>query len=252
MDTVDILGINITNLSMYDFLGVIEQSIRDRRFTHIITANAAMIVTALQDSKLKSCLMEAEIITADGMSLIWAARFLGFPLKERITGIDSIWKILEQAQNLGYRVFFLGARQEVIEKTMVVLKQTFPKLIVVGYHHGYFKNAEEIVESIHQSKPDILFVGLGFSVQEKFINKYRNLWHVPVIMGVGGSFNVIAGDLKRAPLYLQRMGLEWFFRFLQEPRRLWKRYLITNSIFIFKLVHARIRQKLISKSTPKP
>lgn len=240
MEHKTVLGIKISNCNYLEFLEDIKHAIEYKNPIHIVTANAAMIVESLADKELKRCLEVAEIITADGMSVVWASRFLGHALKERITGIDSICRIMRQAEELQHKIFLLGAKQEILEKAIKILREKYPKLNIVGYHNGYFNNESEILELIKKTQPDILIVGMGFVLQEKLINRFRKVINIPVMMGVGGSFDVIAGEIKRAPLFLQKIGMEWFFRVIQEPKRLWKRYLVTNSIFIFKVVGEKI------------
>jgi len=197
----------------------------------------------LVDSGADLCLFDADIITADGMSIIWATKFLGFSLKERVTGIDSVWKIVKQAEEFNQKVFLLGAEQSVIKKVAEIFKNKFPNLHLVGYHNGYFEKDKDVIALIKRCHTDILLVGMGFSFQEKWICKYKKILNVPVIMGIGGSFDVIAGKLIRAPLWVQKIGMEWFFRLVQEPKRLWKRYLITNTMFVYKVMKTKLTSK---------
>jgi N-acetylglucosaminyldiphosphoundecaprenol N-acetyl-beta-D-mannosaminyltransferase len=243
MDRIDILGFLVCKCTYEELLEAIKHAIEKRIVTHIVTANAAMLTTALADGELEKCLSDADIITADGMSVVWAAQFLGQPLKGRITGIDATWKIIKQAEECNHTIFLLGAKQSVIESVAQECKMQFPQLRLGGYHNGYFDHDKDVIESITRCQPDILLVGMGFSLQEKWIHRFKDILHVPVVMGVGGSFDVIAGNVKRAPPWIQAIGMEWSYRLMQEPGRLWKRYLVTNSIFIYKVLAARLLKK---------
>ncbi len=243
MEKVNLLGFFISNCTYHELLEEIKKAIKNRKGIHIVTANAAMLTTAQRDNELKKCLFEADIITADGMSIIWATKFLGYPLKERVTGIDSIWRIIEQAEKFNQKIFLLGSEQSVIEKVVKTIKNKFPNLDLVGYRNGYFEKDEDVIALIKRCQANILLGGMGFSFQEKWICKYKKILNVPVIMGVGGSFDVIAGKLTRAPLWVQKIGMEWFFRLIQEPKRLWKRYLITNTMFIYKVMKTKLTSK---------
>jgi N-acetylglucosaminyldiphosphoundecaprenol N-acetyl-beta-D-mannosaminyltransferase len=185
----------------------------------------------------------ANVVTADGMSLVFVSKFLGAPIRERLTGVDMVWDILEMAEARGYRVFFLGARAEVIAKTVDAARAKFPRLKVAGMNDGYFQSDAAVCDKIRDSAADILLVGMGFSMQEKWIRNYQESMGVPVALGVGGSFDVMSGRLKRAPLWMQRYGLEWLYRLKQEKKRLWKRYLVSNTRFLWEVLKMKIRGK---------
>jgi N-acetylglucosaminyldiphosphoundecaprenol N-acetyl-beta-D-mannosaminyltransferase len=177
------------------------------------------------------------------MSLVFVSKFLGAPIRERLTGVDMVWDILEMAEARGYRVFFLGARAEVIAKTVDAARAKFPRLKVAGMNDGYFQSDAAVCDKIRDSAADILLVGMGFSMQEKWIRNYQESMGVPVALGVGGSFDVMSGRLKRAPLWMQRYGLEWLYRLKQEKKRLWKRYLVSNTRFLWEVLKMKIRGK---------
>ena len=162
-------------------------------------------------------------------------KFLWKPLPERITGIDLMQNLVKLAYEKGYKIFFFGAKEEVVKKVVEKYSNEFSKDIIAGYRNGYFKQNEEefVAKQIADSGADILFVAISSPKKEIFLNKYKGTINVPFIMGVGGSFDVVAGVIKRAPKWMQKCGLEWFYRLLQEPKRMWKRYLFTNVIFIY-------------------
>ena len=240
MNKINILGFSVSNCGYNELLHYVNAAIKSRKITHIITANAAILVSAVYDHELREILKEADITTADGMSIVWAIRLLGHVCKERVTGIDSIFKIARNAEALNHRIFLLGASQAVIEKVTKILKERFPELQIAGYHNGYFDNDDNTINLIKKTKPDIIFIGMGAPRQEKWIYKNKNILDIPILMGVGGSFDVIAGNVSRAPSWIQKIGMEWCYRLIQEPRRLWKRYLFTNAVFVLLFIQQYI------------
>jgi N-acetylglucosaminyldiphosphoundecaprenol N-acetyl-beta-D-mannosaminyltransferase len=172
---------------------------------------------------------------ADGMSVVWALRASGQPAPERVAGVDLVARLLAAAGEQRLRVYFLGARGEVVTALADTARIRYPGVEIVGFRHGYFgpEDHQTIVEEIRASGAHMLFVGMPTPFKETWCERHRQRLEVPVIMGVGGSFDVLAGFVRRAPRWLQAMGLEWFWRLLMEPRKLWKRYLTTNVEFIW-------------------
>ena len=234
MEWVKILGCPITKLSLEDFVANAEEFIRSKKPHYIAVVNVAKVVKMRSDTELEQSVVNAALIGADGVPLVWASRLLGNPLPGRVNGTDLMYKLLEKANDKGYRVFFFGATEHVLQQVVRQVRQDYPHVQVAGYRNGYFTAAEEldIVRQIRASEPDILFIGFGTPKKELWVRRYLSAMHVSVIHGVGGSFDVMAGVIPRAPVWMQRNGLEWFFRLLQEPRRMWQRYLLTNSLFI--------------------
>lgn len=233
-----ILGVRVDLIDLSRTLDIIDEFIAARKTRQIVVVNAAKIVKAQKDTQLKKIIEQADLSGADGMPVVWASRLFGQRISGRVNGTDLMEALVLKAQQKDYRIFFFGAKQEVVEKVVATYKELFPALQVAGYHNGYFSKDEEkqVAEKIGDSKADILFVAFGTPKKEKFISAYKDIMNVPVIHGVGGSFDVVAGITKRAPLWMQKSGLEWFYRFLQEPSRMWKRYLVTNSLFIYYLL----------------
>jgi N-acetylglucosaminyldiphosphoundecaprenol N-acetyl-beta-D-mannosaminyltransferase len=229
-----ILGVRVDRIDLHQTLLLIDDFIKSRKTHQIVVVNVAKIVKAIKDSYLRNVIETADLCGADGVPLVWVSKLGGDPIPGRVNGTDLMEKLIDRAAERGYRIFFFGAKEEVVKKVVEIYKHQYPELQVAGYRNGYFKPDEErqIAEEIGKSKADILFVAFGTPKKEIFISKYKNIMNVPVIHGVGGSFDVIAGETKRAPLWMQNSGLEWFYRFLQEPGRMWKRYLVTNSLFI--------------------
>lgn len=234
---VEILGCQVDNLTMNESLEKIETMILSRRPHQHVVVNADKIVKAHADPKIREIVNSCDMINADGMAVLWAAKMLGRPLKERVTGIDLFECLVEHAEAKGWRVYFLGARQAVLESLVGRFHARFPRLVVAGFRNGYWRASEEtsIVEEIAQARADILFVAISSPKKEEFLNRYQKSMRVPFAMGVGGSFDVVAGLTKRAPRWMQDCGLEWFFRFLQEPRRMFHRYFVEDMSF-FRLL----------------
>ncbi|MFH1371554.1 MAG: WecB/TagA/CpsF family glycosyltransferase [Planctomycetota bacterium] len=231
---VDILGIPVSAIRMSDVLDIANEHIANREGLLIGVVNVAKIVNISKDASLRSSFTEAKIIIADGAPIVWLSRILRTTLPERITGIDLMYGLLKTANEKGYRVYFLGAKQNVLLKVIDVVSERYPRVIIAGYRDGYFSEHEEqsVAQDIRNSQSDIIFVGITSPKKEDFLRKWKDFVNVPVCHGVGGSFDVMAGVTKRAPKWMQNCGLEWFYRLIQEPRRMWKRYLVTNTVFI--------------------
>jgi len=231
-------------LTMEETLHLIDDSIRDKKPIQHIVVNAAKLVHMQSDAALYQSVLASDIINADGMAVVWASELLGNPLPERVSGIDLMQELVFLATEKSYKIFFLGGKEEVVSEVVRKYTSVFGEEIVAGYRNGYFNKEQEadIANQIAVSKADILFVAISSPSKEIFMNTYKEQFKVPFIMGVGGSFDVVAGKVKRAPVWMQNAGLEWFYRFLQEPRRMWKRYLTTNSLFFYYIFKERIQQ----------
>lgn len=221
-----ILGSLIDKVDTKEALRRVEQFIQEGTPHQIITANAEIIYRGYRDKKLSRTLNKAHLVTADGMGVVWASRYLKDPVQERVTGIDLMRSICSKAQEKGWKLYFLGAAPGVAEKAVLKVLETYPKCRIVGYDHGYFSPEEEpkVIENIKKVQPDILFVAMGAPKQDFWIREHLQELGVPVCMGVGGSFDVLAGNVERAPEWMQKRGLEWLFRLYKEPKR-WRRML---------------------------
>lgn len=236
---IDFLGIPIDALTMQETINKIENTILRNRQIHHSVVNAGKIVLMQNDEKLNKSVLEADLINADGQAVVWAAKLLGKSIPERVAGIDLMEKLITVSAKKKYKCFFLGAEESVVAKVVEKYSSLYSDDIIAGYRNGFFDSNEEedIVNKISSSGADILFVAISSPKKEIFLNRYKeDLKCVNFIMGVGGSFDVIVGKVKRAPLVAQKLGLEWFYRFLQEPRRMWKRYLFGNVKFIFLVI----------------
>jgi N-acetylglucosaminyldiphosphoundecaprenol N-acetyl-beta-D-mannosaminyltransferase len=245
----DILGCPIDRLSMDQTLAAIERAIAAGRYTQHMAINAAKLVAMQNDPRLCQIIDGCGLVNADGQSVVWASRLLKDPLPERVAGIDLMDALLDLAERRGYRVYFLGARADVLDRAVSRLLTRFPKLAVAGARDGYFADDEapEVCDAIRASHADVLFVAMSSPRKEYFLGQHGPDLGVPFVMGVGGSIDVTAGMTRRAPAVWQRLGLEWLFRLLQEPRRMFRRYAITNTRFI-----ALVGLALLSRHASQP
>jgi N-acetylglucosaminyldiphosphoundecaprenol N-acetyl-beta-D-mannosaminyltransferase len=244
MSRINICNVPVDALTMEQTVDLIDCAIREKKSIHHVVINAVKVVNAQKDGKLRESIVNCDIINADGQGIVWASRFLKRPWPERVAGIDLMEELVELAAKKNYRIFFLGATEEIVTRVVSIYSDKYGKDIIGGYRNGYFKKEDEpaIAREIADSNSNILFVAMGSPKKEIFLNTYKELIQTSLIMGVGGSFDVISGFVKRAPKWMQDWGLEWFFRTLQEPRRMWKRYLFGNSTFIYLVFRERIRQ----------
>ena len=229
---------------MSETIANIDEAISQNRKINHVVINAGKVVNMQKDKNLFESVVSCDLINADGQSIVWAARFLGKYLPERVAGADLMQSLVELAYTKQYKCFFLGATEEVIKKVVKIYTEKYGKSIIAGYRNGYFSKEEEpvIAEQISASGAKILFVAITSPRKENFMYEYRHvLSNINFTMGVGGTFDVISGYTKRAPVWMQKMGLEWFFRFIQEPRRMWRRYLIGNTNFIWLVVKEKIK-----------
>ncbi|WP_239256604.1 WecB/TagA/CpsF family glycosyltransferase [Listeria ilorinensis] len=231
-------------LTMQETLLRIEEIIEDRQWTQHVVINAGKINLMQENKALRDIVNHSPLINADGQSIVWAGRYLGYPVPERVTGIDLFQKLVEKAAEKGWRLYYFGAQETVVQKVVRKHRRMFPTLQVAGFRNGYFSDEESasIAEEICRCRPDIVFVAFSSPKKELWINQYLSVMQVPFVMGVGGSFDVLAGVTKRAPRWMQKLGLEWLFRLLQEPKRMLKRYVIGNFKFL-RLVAAEKRRR---------
>lgn len=229
------LNIPLDALTMNETVQFIDTSIQDNKRINHVVINAGKVVAMQTDKQLHESVVSCDLINADGQSIVWAACFLGLDIPERVAGIDLMKNLVALAAEKQYKCFFLGAKEEIVKRVVDIYTEKYGNEIIAGYRNGYFRKDEEkeVAQQIADSKAKILFVAITSPKKENFMFAYRELLsNVNFTMGVGGSFDVVAGFTKRAPLWMQDIGLEWFYRFLQEPGRMWKRYLVGNTKFI--------------------
>lgn len=243
------LNTYIDNLTFKEAKQVLDQLVMDKSPKYVVTPNSDIIVKMQDDPELKEICDQADLILTDGQIVVKLSRYLGNPIKERVCMTDFVWDVFDLAIEKDYKVFLFGGKEEVLEKATLNIKEKLPKLQIVDSFSppfGFEKDPvllEQANERIRASKADILIVFLGCPKQEKFIYQNKNKYQVPVSITMGGCVDFMAGGVKRAPLWMQKAGLEWFFRFLQEPKRMFKRYFV-DDMRIFKLTFLAKRNKL--------
>ncbi len=246
----ELFGTPINALSMADTLLLIERTIEQRGRLLIGVVNAAKLVNMRRSRALREAMQACDVTLADGMSVVWAFRLLGKRLPERVPGVDLMHRMLQQGQLRGRRVYLFGAAEEVSQVVACRIVEDYPGIVVAGRRNGFYQpeEEEEIVAAIRSSKPDILLVAMSPPKKEQFLARWRDRLEVPICHGVGGAFDVMAGKVKRAPGLWQKLGLEWFYRVVQEPRRMWRRYLVTNTLFGWMLLEEIMRRIFARRS----
>ena len=237
---VTILGVPVDALTMTEAVTRIESFIEAKKPTLIATANAEMLMRATHDKALRDILCSADMVTPDGAGTVWAAHHLGEEMPERVAGYDMAQELMRLAPKRHYRLYFFGSAPGVADKAKKKAETLYPGIEIVGTRNGFFTEADEpqILAEIQQAKPDILLAALGVPKQEKWLAKYKDQLGVPVSIGVGGTFDVMAGVMKRAPRWMQRAKLEWLFRGMMQPKRAGR--LLALPKFVLK-VHASKR-----------
>jgi N-acetylglucosaminyldiphosphoundecaprenol N-acetyl-beta-D-mannosaminyltransferase len=242
---IDFLGIPVDALTMQQTVSLIDDAIQTGKHINHVVINAAKVVSMQKDKALYNCVKTCDLINADGQSIVWAARLLGKKIPCRVAGADLMQELVNLCHKRKYKCFFLGAREEVVRKVVEVYTKQYGPDIIAGYQNGYFDEIEEaiVAEKIADSGAQLLFVAITSPRKENFLFDFRNLLNqVNFTMGVGGTFDCIAGLKRRAPVWVQNAGMEWFFRFIQEPRRMWRRYLVGNSKFIWLVMKEKMKR----------
>lgn len=254
-DRAELLGLSFDTVTMNAAVARCLELCRAPRASHMVmTINASHLCMMRHDPELATACRAGQLIVADGMSVVWALRASGQEAPERVAGVDLMAHLLGAAAEHGLRVYFLGAKPEVVKTLVERSRVLHPKLQIAGFRDGYFgpDDHQDIVEEIRASGAHMLFVGMPTPFKEIWCERHRQRLEVPVIMGVGGSFDVLAGFIKRAPRWAQSLGLEWLWRLMMEPRKLWKRYLTTNSEFIWlagrEIVARRLGRSPVAQS----
>jgi N-acetylglucosaminyldiphosphoundecaprenol N-acetyl-beta-D-mannosaminyltransferase len=227
------LGLNFHSVTLKDAMDRIEYFIETKTAHTVFTTGAELVVRANKSQGLKDIYNNADLLVIDSFIPYYAARLLRRPIKEPVNAARLLISFLDIIHKKGYRMYLLGAKDDSVNKAVENLKGRYKEINIVGWHHGYFdfENDAEVVKDIKEKRPDILFVAMSSPLKENFIAKNARNLQVPVCMGIGGSVDILSGKCRLAPIWLSRSGLEWLYRFTQEPRRLWKRYLTTNFIF---------------------
>ncbi|MHB8490729.1 MAG: WecB/TagA/CpsF family glycosyltransferase [Solirubrobacteraceae bacterium] len=233
-DRADVLGCAIDRVDMDQAVAICEKAVQGRQRVQHVAINAAKLVAFRSDPNMRRIVEACELITADSRPVVWASHLVGDALPPYVGGIDLMHQLFASADRHGNSIYVLGAKPDVLETAVRRIRELHPRLKVAGYHHGYFDPADDrrVAAEIAAAKPDMLFVAISSPRKEEFLGGNRDLLDIPFMMGVGGSIDIVAGVTRRAPVWINRIGMEWLFRMLQEPRRLFRRYAVTNSIFI--------------------
>ena len=245
---IEFLNTYIDSLTFSEAKECVDSLINESGYRYVVTPNSDIIVKMQDDPELKKICDNADLILTDGQILVKLSRKLDNPIKERVCMTDFVWHVFDLAIEKGYRVFLFGGKEEVLEKAVGNIREKLPKLQIADYYSppfGFENNKEQINqanERILNSGADILIVFLGCPKQEKFIANNKDIYQVPISITMGGCVDFLAGGVKRAPLWMQKAGLEWFFRFLQEPKRMWRRYFVED-MRIFKLARKYKKRK---------
>ena len=249
-DRTEFMGVPVDAITMQQTIERIHQSIVAGEKIQHMAINTMIILRMVEDPQFMHTLSKCEVINADGIGVVMASKLLGHPLPERVTGIDLMESLIALAAKEGFKPYFLGAQEEVVQRTVSHYRQKYPKLEIAGYRNGYFKESDEkqIAEDIRDSEADMLFVAISSPKKELFLGQWRDTMNVPFCMGVGGSFDVVAGKFKRAPEWVQRAGLEWAYRWKQEPRRMFRR----NAVDMPKFVAMVLASKALGLEVPQP
>ena len=240
-----VLGVDIDRLDMRETVARCEEIIACREPSQHLAVSATNLVALHEDAKLREVARSCALVSADGLGVVWASRLLRDPLPERVNAMDLMERLFEVAEEKGYRIYILGATDEVLTTAVARLGQRHPRLVVAGCRNGYYGEDESdaVVEEVRAAEPDILFAAMPSPKKEYWLAEHRERLGVPLLMGVGGAIDVVAGRAKRAPMWMQRTGLEWFYRMIQEPRRLASRFLVGNAKFLFLLVTRMARRR---------
>jgi N-acetylglucosaminyldiphosphoundecaprenol N-acetyl-beta-D-mannosaminyltransferase len=240
------MGCPMDVASMGETVETIRDAVLVGRFTQHVVVNVAKLVTMRSDVQLDESVRSCDIINIDGMGVVLGARFLGHTVTERVAGVDLFHQLLAMCERNGFSVYLLGAEDDVVSAATKKVQALYSGLKVAGYHNGYFwDNEAAMVEEIRASGAQLLFVAITSPKKENFIDRWRDQLGVTFVMGVGGTFDVVAGKVKRAPPWMQKLGLEWLFRVIQEPGRMWKRYLVTNTKFAYLLLAEKFKNYFI-------
>lgn len=239
---IKMLNTTIDVLSYDETIKLVEKYVDTKTPLHLMGVNADKINELNKNPKLKEIVNSCGVINADGASVVLASKFLGDRLPERVAGVDLMESLVKLSVDKGYSVYLLGAKQEVVEKTSEVLCEKYPGLNICGFRNGYFSRDDwrDISEELNRLNPDFIFVGITSPLKEYLIEYLQNNGNKGVFMGVGGSFDVISGNIARAPVWMQEHNLEWLFRVSQEPRRLFKRYFVGNTVFIVSVLKEKL------------
>ena len=241
-EKISILGVNVDKITLKDAEERVKSFLNSNTTNTIYTPNTEIVMEARNNQELKSLLNKGDLVIPDGIGLVYASKIKKKPLLERVAGSDLSMRILDIANDEGHSIFILGGKPGVAQIATENIKKKYPNIDIAGYHHGYFKGTHighrnheeenEVINIINKAKPDIVFVGLGAPKQEQWIDENKEKLNCKVIIGNGGTVDIIAGTVKRAPEVYQRLGLEWLYRLLKDPRRIKRQIVLPKFVLI--------------------
>jgi N-acetylglucosaminyldiphosphoundecaprenol N-acetyl-beta-D-mannosaminyltransferase len=249
-DKVALFGLSFDNLSRQQAMHRLDSYVQSGAPHMVFTPNVAMLVAWRRNASLQRIYCDTDVLTVDGMALWYASRLLGTPIKESLSGSLLFFDVMSMARAKGYSVFLLGAQDDVLEAARRQLAEAYHPVHIVGAHHGYFSSeqGQEIAELIRAAQPDILLIGMSSPLKEQFAWSFRHHMNVPLVLGVGGMFDIAAGYRRAAPDWVRAACLEWLWRTAQEPRRLWRRYATTNTLFLWLLAREMLRLRTAGRT----
>jgi len=231
-EKISVLGVPFDNKTKETFLSEFIERVYSGKKTFIVTANPEIVMYAKRDERYLSLLKEADYIVADGIGIIKGAKMLGTPIKERVAGFDLLTGLLEKAVENNSRVYFLGAKEDVLQSAIQNVQKRYPSIHIVGSRNGYFDLSDtSVIESVQATQPDMIFVAIGYPRQEQWIHQYLSTASKGLLMGVGGSFDVLSGKSKRAPKIFIKLNIEWLYRLIKQPTRL-KRMMVLPQFLV--------------------
>lgn len=245
LSKIEFLGLTFYNVTMKELLTIINDTIQNGNSIKIFTPNVALLMWSRKDSYLSGVYKSCDILTVDGYAIYYAMKLLNLPIKATLSPSVFYHPLIEQATEKKYKIYLVGAREGVVKKNVENLSEMYPGINIVGFHNGYFdvtSPPEELIEDIKEKDVDLLLVGMSSPLKEKLVEFLMEETNTKVYIGVGGMFDIIAGETQYAPKWMRVLALEWLYRLSQEPRRLIKRYLTTNSKFLFLLLKEIVRK----------
>ena len=236
---IDVMGVGFDSLTIDEAVARAKTLMEERRAAYVVTPNPEIVMACRENPEAMQAVQQADLVLPDGIGVIYGARILGTPLKEKLPGIDFIQALMSDMAREGKSVFLLGAKPGVAETAAERLRERYPGLCIVGTQDGYFRDSAPVVEAVNAARPDLLLVCLGAPKQELWMQRFQEQLQVGLMAGLGGSLDVFAGNVKRAPKAFQKLGLEWFYRLLKEPRRIGRMMKLPK--FLFACIGKRLR-----------
>ncbi len=249
----EVLKVRFAAVQIPDVISNLEEWIvNDRRPHYVCVSNVHSVIECQRDASFLETLNQSDLNVPDGMPIVWCGRAQGRRLPRRVYGPDLFIEFCRETQKKSYRHFFYGGAPQVLETLVCNLKERFPRIQVVGSYSPPFRTLSfeedlKVVELVNSAAPDVLWVGLGCPKQEFWMRAHQKSIQAPAIVGIGQAFNIYAGQVRQAPAWMRESGLEWLFRLLSEPRRLWRRYLIYNSEFLVRLLYESLRMRILKR-----